>query len=120
MRIAWTVSIIALLSMSLLAPHPAAADAVSACGEAQAKVSAKFVKSILLEATRACASGSAQNPAPLDVVKLQAALDKAIAGIDAAIGKFGSPNCYDNPISTDINSIITVAQDFADRLCRVP
>jgi hypothetical protein len=120
MHVARTLLVLAPLVLSLAAPHPAAADAVSACGQAQAKITAQFVKSTLLEATRACVSGSAQNPGPIDAAKLQAALDKAVAALAAAVGKYGAPNCYPNPISTDVASAVQAAETFANRLCRVP
>ena len=120
MKIVHMLTVVALISVPLIAPDRAAADAVSACGQAEAKVSAQFVKSLILESTRACVSGSAQNPGPLDVAKLQAVLDKAIAAIQTVVVKFGAPNCYPDPITTDITDVVTIAQKFANRLCRVP
>lgn len=120
MTIARTLFVVAALVLPLAAPHPAAADAVSACGQAQAKITAQFVKSVLLEGTRSCAAGAAQNPGAIDVPKLQAALDKAVAALAAAVAKFGAPNCYPNPIATDIGSAVEVAENFANKLCRVP
>jgi hypothetical protein len=119
MKITHSIGVAAFVCL-LGSPHSAAADAVSSCGEAQAKVSAKFIKAILFEGTRACTAGSAQAPAAVDVAKLQAALDKALAGIQNAVAKFGAPNCYPNPINTEIATVITIVENYADRLCRVP
>ena len=83
------------------------------------KASAAFAKAVLLEATRACVAGSAQNPGQVDVAKLQAAVDKQNAAFQAASDKFGAPNCFTVGEAT-LESAITVAENFSKRLCRVP
>jgi hypothetical protein len=83
------------------------------------KAAAAATKAVLLEATRACAAGSAQKPGPVDTAKLQAAADKVIAANQAARDKFGAANCYVQA-GQDVGDFVGTAESFAARLCRVP
>ena len=94
-------------------------DDVTACGSAQLKAYNNVYQALLKEATRACAAGSLGSPAPLDAAKMTAAEDAFNAAVQAAIDKFGAPNCFVT-MALSPGDVLSSAQGIADQLCIVP
>jgi hypothetical protein len=108
--------------LTVVAVPATLADDVTTCGAAQLKVYAKLFKTLIKEATRACSAGSAGNPVPLNDAFLTAAADKAAAGFEKAIARFGQANCFvgDSTAIPVPQDVIDAAQGIADDLCSPP
>lgn len=110
-----------LLTLALAMPATVRADATSECGVAQLKASAKLAKAQFAEGAKACAAGSAGNPAPVNVAKLTAATEKTNAAIVASVAKYGQNNCFKSAnAALTVDGVVETTEAIANAFCLAP